>query len=73
MLVFWKSLYSVNYDKEKQRTCFLSCVPQVVVIAAVMQVRQPHQEGEPWKDKMGATHTDKPSPSGCPHSRATFY
>lgn len=34
--------------------------------------KTPQQEGEPWKDKMEVTCTDKPSPLGCPHSRATF-
>lgn len=44
---------------------FLSCLAQVVVMAAVTQMRQPQEEGETSKDKIVSTHTDKPSPRGC--------
>lgn len=72
-----EKLNSINYEKEKQRMCFISCLAHVMVMAAVMQMRQPQEEGEipeeekpqvtPWGSLYWQTLSRMSSP------RASFY
>lgn len=61
----------MNYEKDKQRMCFISCLAHVVIMAGVMQTRQPQEEGEtPKREKPEGTPWGslyQQTPPECPH------